>query len=206
MLDLTTITTLLAAASFSFAASVSPGINTLMLANCGANHGFSRTIPMLLGCNIGLCLMLILVAFGAGQLFVLFPWLDRALLYFCTAYLLYLCIQLLKTSKPQTEEGTSTSPIGFLQATSIQVINPGIWMLAVAAMGFTTQIDSGSTMAAIIICAVITAVNLPAIAIWAVSGSAIKKWLHCPLKLKTFNTVLSLLTFATIPMLWLNIH
>ncbi|WP_162844220.1 LysE family translocator [Sinobacterium caligoides] len=176
-----------------------------MLANSGANFGINRTLPLLLGCNIGLFIMLLLVTCGAGQLFEIYPWLNHVLLYLCTGYLLYLGYQLTfgSSAKADDEATTVKTPIGFLQGAFIQAINPGIWMLAVASMGFASQVGSGLS-AGLIICTIVTLANLPAIGIWAVSGSSINKLLQCPRRQHQFNMVLSVLTLLTIPMLWLN--
>lgn len=198
----TSITTLIAIASFSFITSLTPGINNLMLANSGANFGMQKTLPMLMGCSIGLMMIMLLVAFGAGQVFIALPWLKQALLYTCSAYLMYLGYQL-AFAKNKQDNITVTNPISFVQAILIQFINPGIWILAIAAMGFSGQMGSDTT-SLLVISILVTLVNLPAIAIWAISGSAMNSLLKHPRNNRIFKHSLSAMTLLTIPMLWLS--
>ena len=52
---------LTALALFSFVSTFTPGPNNLMLMSSGANVGFSKTIPHMLGITIGFPVMVILV-------------------------------------------------------------------------------------------------------------------------------------------------
>ena len=53
---------------FAIAMSFTPGPNNLMLANTGAQFGFARAVPQLLGVVAGFGFMLACVAFGIGSL------------------------------------------------------------------------------------------------------------------------------------------
>ena len=53
-----------ALSAFAFVTSITPGPNNLMLMASGANFGFRRTIPHMLGVGLGFVLMVLLV--GAG--------------------------------------------------------------------------------------------------------------------------------------------
>ena len=64
---------LTALALFALVSSITPGPNNLMLMSSGANFGFKRTTPHLLGVTLGFMLMLVLVGLGIMQLCVLFP-------------------------------------------------------------------------------------------------------------------------------------
>ena len=64
---------LTALALFALVSSITPGPNNLMLMSSGANFGFKRTTPHLLGVTFGFMLMLVLVGLGIMQLFDLFP-------------------------------------------------------------------------------------------------------------------------------------
>ena len=58
---------------FAFVSSITPGPNNLMLMNSGANFGFKKTIPHMLGVGIGFTLMIALVGLGVIKLFDTFP-------------------------------------------------------------------------------------------------------------------------------------
>ena len=63
-----TIELILALAGFAFVTSITPGPNNIMLMTSGANFGFRRTIPHMLGVGIGFCLMIVLVGFGLAAI------------------------------------------------------------------------------------------------------------------------------------------
>ena len=85
---------LTALALFALVSSITPGPNNLMLMSSGANFGFKRTTPHLLGVTLGFMLMLVLVGLGIMQLFDLFPPSYLILKVFCIAYLLYLAFKI----------------------------------------------------------------------------------------------------------------
>jgi len=55
---------ILAFVAFAFVTSISPGPNNLMLMASGANFGFRRSIPHMLGIAIGFTVMVLLVGLG----------------------------------------------------------------------------------------------------------------------------------------------
>ena len=58
-----------AIALFGFVASVTPSLNNVMLWASGLNYGFRRTIPHIVGINIGFVSLLLATSFGLGALF-----------------------------------------------------------------------------------------------------------------------------------------
>jgi len=66
-------THLLALSSFAIAGSFTPGPNNIMLMTSGANVGFYRTIPHILGIIGGYSLMLLLVGLGLMQFLQQYP-------------------------------------------------------------------------------------------------------------------------------------
>ncbi len=53
---------------FAFVSTVTPGPNNIMLMTSGANVGFVRTLPHMLGIVLGFSLMLLLVGIGRDRL------------------------------------------------------------------------------------------------------------------------------------------
>ncbi|MBE0554458.1 MAG: LysE family transporter, partial [Rhodobacteraceae bacterium] len=54
----------LALLGFAFATSVTPGPNNLMLMASGANFGFRRTIPHMLGISVGFAVLALAAGLG----------------------------------------------------------------------------------------------------------------------------------------------
>ncbi len=63
----------LALAAFALVSSITPGPNNLMLMASGANFGFRRTVPHMLGIGIGFGVMIVLVGLGLVRIFDAFP-------------------------------------------------------------------------------------------------------------------------------------
>lgn len=91
-------------ALFALSMCITPGPNNMMLTASGANYGFKRTIPHILGIEIGLLVMLILNGIGLGLLFQLYPIIQLVLKYASICYLLYLSwrIAVSKNKPPRT--------------------------------------------------------------------------------------------------------
>lgn len=53
--------------AFAFVTSITPGPNNLMLMASGANFGFRRSIPHMLGIGLGFTIMVLLVGAGLVQ-------------------------------------------------------------------------------------------------------------------------------------------
>lgn len=68
-----------ALALFAFVASITPGPNNMMLLASGANFGFRRSVPHMLGVSVGFGPMVVAVGWGLGGLFALAPWLYDVL-------------------------------------------------------------------------------------------------------------------------------
>lgn len=90
-----------------------------MLMTSGANVGFIRTIPHMLGITLGFSLMVVLVGFGLIELFTAYPIMQQSLRIASMLYLLYLAVKIAK-SKPMTNDASDYKPMSFLSAASFQ--------------------------------------------------------------------------------------
>ena len=94
-------------AAFSFASSITPGPNNLMLMASGANYGFRRSVPHMLGVGIGFVLMIVLVGVGLMQVFERYPALEMTLKIVSMVYLLYLAWKIATAAPPENVEAKS---------------------------------------------------------------------------------------------------
>jgi hypothetical protein len=111
-------------ALFSLVSSITPGPNNLMLMASGANFGFRRTIPHLLGVALGFTLMVLLVGVGLVQVFNAVPVSYQILKIVSVIYLLYLAWKIGTAAQLEGEAGTVGTPFTFLQAALFQWVNP----------------------------------------------------------------------------------
>ena len=66
-MDTFTLTILISIFMFSFASSITPGPNNIMLLSSGLTFGYRRTVPHMLGVVLGFPLMSIFVGLGLGE-------------------------------------------------------------------------------------------------------------------------------------------
>ena len=75
---------------------VTPGPNNAMVLTSGLKFGFTKTIPHMSGITIGHIIQLILVCFGLGKIFQIFPQIQNVLKILCCLYLYTLEVYLVK--------------------------------------------------------------------------------------------------------------
>lgn len=175
---------LLALITFAFVSSITPGPNNLMLMASGANFGFRRTIPHMLGIGLGFTVMVLLVGGGLVQLFDSYPVSYTVLKAASVAYLLYLAWKIAHAVPAKQAEATGT-PMTFLQAAAFQWVNPKAWAMALTA---TTAYAPSQTLGTILIVALVFgAINLPSVSTWTVLGQQMARVLTNPRRLLVFN-------------------
>ncbi len=181
--------------AFAFVSSITPGPNNLMLMASGANFGFQRTIPHMLGIGIGFTFMIVLVGAGLMTLFDLYPVSYAILKAGSVVYLLWLAWKIANASEPGTGTAGGT-PMTFLQAAAFQWVNPKAWAMALTAI--SVYAPSRDMAAVVLVALVFGIVNLPSVSVWTVLGQKIRVILTNPMRLRSFNVTMALLLIATL--------
>ncbi|MYM56112.1 LysE family translocator [Thalassovita mangrovi] len=186
-------------AAFAFASSITPGPNNMMLLASGANFGFRRSIPHMLGIGIGFTLMIVLVGIGLIGLFDAFPLSHTILKFAGVGYLLWLAWKIANAGMPKA--GSNARPMNFLQAAAFQWVNPKAWQMALTAI--TLYAPDRSIWAIGFVAGVFGLINLPSVSTWTVLGQQMQRVLSSPLRLRSFNIFMALLLVASlIPVLY----
>jgi threonine/homoserine/homoserine lactone efflux protein len=184
---------------FAFVSSITPGPNNLMLMASGANFGFLRTVPHMLGIGLGFTFMVLMVGAGLMQVFEAIPASHTVLKVLSIAYLLYLAWKI-GNSSPVADQAATGTPMTFLQAAAFQWVNPKAWTMALTAISVYAPDRTGWTI--VLVAATFGAVNLPCVSSWTVIGQQMAKLLKSPRRLIAFNwTMAALLVLSIIPTL-----
>lgn len=187
-----------ALALFAFVSTFTPGPNNIMLMTSGANVGFKRTIPHMLGITFGFAAMLVLVGIGLMGLFHTYPITHSILKALSLAYLLYLTYKIATSSK--TEVNDDYRPMSFLAAVAFQWVNPKGWSMALTAI--TVYSSGGSWLELAFIASIFCLANLPSVTFWTAAGMQLQRWLTTSKRVKIFNYgMATLLLLSTIPMI-----
>ena len=191
-------------AIFAFVTSVTPGPNNLMLLASGINFGFTRTIPHMSGISIGFMVMVLLVGAGLIQLFDAYPLSYTILKVLSISYLLFLAWKIATTASyenQRTDDGSEAEnpgrPFTFFQAALFQWVNPKAWAFALTAITAYTP-PSHPLFSVLIVTLTCGVVNLPSVAIWAVLGTQLRRFLRSPKQLRAFNIVAALLLIGSL--------
>lgn len=169
-----------------------PGPNNLMLMSAGANFGFRRSIPHILGISVGCQVLLLAIALGLGQLLEAYP--QAALLLKASGglFLLYMAYQLARPRDSKLEVDREIKPLTFLQAALFQWVNPKAWLMFVTVI--SSFGDPEHFFASVLTIAVaFFFLGFPLICAWNIGGVALKSWLQQGQRLLRFNRAMALL-------------
>lgn len=150
----------------------------------------------MIGISLGAALMLLLVGLGLGAVFERVPLLYTLLKYLGAAYLLYLAWRIANAGRLQG--GASRArPLTFLEAAAFQWVNPKAWIMAIGIVATYTPHDDFLANL-VLACAVLVAVNFPAISVWTLFGSALARVLTSPAAITRFNQFMALLLVVSL--------
>lgn len=191
---------LIALTLFAFTTSITPGPNNMMLLVSGVNFGFRRTIPHLLGIEVGFGALILAVGLGVGSILSAEPRLYLALKVLGGGYLLWMAWHIAMT-RQMGEAGGEARPFSFVQAALFQFVNPKAWVMAAGAVAAYQNPSSYIRDSALIFLAFMS-VGVFCTAAWVGFGSVLREWLSVPLRLKLFNITMAVLLVVSLwPML-----
>lgn len=189
-------TMLLALATFCFVSSITPGPNNMMLLASGANFGFRKTVPHMLGVSLGFAAMVFAVGVGLGAAINAYPMLYDVLRVVAVVYMLWLAWRI-ATASGIGDASSGARPMSFLEAAAFQWINPKAWAMALGATAAFVAPDQ-FLIGALVVAGVFALVNLPCIASWAGFGVVLRRFLDSPRALRAFNVTMALLLVASL--------
>ncbi|MDR5866235.1 LysE family translocator [Halomonas koreensis] len=192
-----TLATLGPASLFMISMTITPGPNNVMLTASGANYGFRRTLPHLLGIMGGCFLLFAAVALGLGLVFERFPLVQTLLRIIGSGYLLYLAWRI-ATAPPPALDGADGRPLSFWQAAAFQFANPKAWVMGLTLMASFLPEGGNTLVNALLLAAFAELVALPCISLWAGFGTAIGRWIKGPRAWRVFNGTMGALTAACV--------
>lgn len=195
-----TFETLTALAVFAFVSSATPGPNNLMLMASGANFGYRRSIPHMLGISVGFMVMMFAVGSGLIQLFDRIPIIYDILKVASVIYMLWLAWKIANAAPIRKNEDAG-APMTFLQAAAFQWVNPKAWAMALTAI--TVYVGDAAIIWLGGAALMFATVNLPSVSIWTVAGQQLQRFLTNPRRLRIYNWTMAALLIASLyPVLW----
>ena len=183
---------------FSFATSMTPGPNNIMLLSSGLTFGYKRTIPHILGVIIGFPLMTIFVGLGLGEFFKIYPFVFTILKIVGILYLLWLAWKIANSTPKFKENDEDSTPLKFMPIVLFQWVNPKNWIKIITAMSvYVTSVENATTQ--IIVIAIIFFLTVLVSAnSWAMGGVVLKKLIKSDIGIKRFNVIMATLLVASV--------
>ncbi|RJG42324.1 LysE family translocator [Motilimonas pumila] len=185
---------------FAFVTSITPGPNNIMLAASGANFGFRRTLPHMLGIIFGVAMMILSMGVGFAALFSQFAMLQWGLKVMGSAYLGYIAWQVWQAQGP-TKQGEKVQPLTFLQAALFQWLNPKAWLMVITAIS-SFSFGQEYWLSLLLIASVFFVVEIPTTSFWALCGEQVSRLLTTPRHWRMFNGLMALGLLWSIYMMW----
>jgi threonine/homoserine/homoserine lactone efflux protein len=186
---------------YCIAMSGTPGPNNIMVLTSGVNYGWRRSLPHIVGVNIGFSLMLAIMALGLGAVFVALPWLQTALKAVGVAYMLWLAWKI-ATAAGVGEGEARGRPMTFLEGAAFQWVNVKAWFMVMGAISVYAPAGLAPWQQALYLGGIMLLAGSPATHAWTLFGVGIRRFLDNPKALKAFNVAMALLLVASlIPML-----
>ena len=187
---------LLSLCLFMFVTSCSPGPNNIVASHSGFNHGFKKTIPLMLGVIFGFTFMLAVINFGLINIFKLYPILQKGLIITGTIFLIYLSYKI--SFSKSSIESDNLKPVNFVETFLYQFLNPKGVIVAIIAV--STYIESGDNYFTYSFWLLTSAFFFAIFSIlfWTLIGKFMRKFATNEKFIKWFNYVMSALLLGCI--------
>ena len=181
--------------SFVLITTFTPGPNNISSSSMGILYGYQKSLNYLIGIASGFFGIMLLSGIISRTLYALFPSIEAALRIAGALYILWLAYTSLKTS--YTFDLEKSPPLGFANGVILQAMNPKAWVYGLTL--YTTFLASiaGNWGLLIPSAVVLALIAFSAISTWALTGAAIRRFLHHSRIQRFINAVLALLLAYT---------
>ena len=181
----------------AFALAGSPGPATLSLAATGAALGARRSLPYMLGIDIGMIGVMAITASGVVGILLAVPGATPIVSMLAGAYFLYLAWRI-ATAPPLSETTAQQSPPSFAAGLLLSLINPkGYAAMAALFSGFVLvreRLVLDVAVKLIVLVAIIATVNLA----WLTAGAGLTRFFREPRTNRIVNVIFAILLIASV--------
>ena len=190
-----TLATLVSFSIFALMAAITPGPNNIMLAASGANYGFRRTLPHIIGVCFGFGCLVIAGGLGVGRFLETFPQFFSILKMLALLFLLYLVWKVGTASSPKLSP--DGKPMRFHTAALFQWVNPKGVTVVISAIAAYLETASSIWQALPVMVIVFVLVTIISACLWAFIGRAISDFLSNRHYRIAFNVTMAIALFLS---------
>ena len=183
---------------FALITGVTPGPNNVMLAASGANFGYRRTVPHMLGVILGFLFLSLVLGLGLEAVFSRYPAVHTVLKFLGAAFLVYLAWRIASASI-RVADGGKGRPLTFLEAALFQWVNVKAWLVIINAIGLYTTTGGDLTAELAVILTGFFFASIIAVNTWVIFGVGIHKAIGAnPKAMRIFNIAMGVALVATL--------
>lgn len=183
---------------FAFVASITPGPTNILVLGHGARFGLRATLPLVLGASLAAALIVLLVGLGLGEALQRYPRVQQAMSLLGALWLSWLAWQLLRSAAQSFEAASATHrELGPLGAALLQLVNPKVWMMAVAVVSVFAAGSADKAVRVAQLSFIFLLMTLPCMSVWALLGAGSARLLQSPQRVRRFNQLLAILLLAS---------
>ena len=187
---------LLSLCLFMFVTSCSPGPNNIVASHSGFNHGFKKTIPLMLGVIFGWTSLLLMMELGLVLIFQKINYLQSVIKILGSIFLVYLAYKISFSST--NLENKIKNPIRFLEMYLFQFINPKSVVVAMTAVSIFVDTSNNYIRDVIIVTFVYFLMAVFSISSWCLMGKYVRKFATSDRFIKNFNYIMSFLLIVCV--------
>lgn len=182
---------------FAFVAAITPGPSNILVLSHGARFGLRATLPLVLGACLAAALIVLLVGLGLGETLLRYPRVQQVMSWGGALWLSWLAWQLLRSAATPLGAAGDQRELGPLGAALLQLVNPKVWMMAVAVVSVFAAGSADKAARVLQLSLIFLLMALPCMSAWALLGAGSNRLLQSPRRMQRFNQLLAVLLFAS---------
>lgn len=186
---------------FALVSSITPGGATTMSAASGANFGFRRSIPLMIGIATGLASMAAAAALGLAGVLVAMPSLQIILKAGGSAYLLWLAWKVGRAGPPCLDTALAR-PTSFANGVWLLWLNPKAWAMTLGAAASFATLASGPARLGIVLAIAFGLAATISVSVWCTFGTLMARLIRTEAQWRGLNTALAILLALSIVQVW----
>jgi len=188
---------------FAVIATLTPGAATMIATASGAQFGFRRSLPVMLGSACALASLGVAAGAGLAGLLLAAPSLQLAMKLVGSAYLVWLAWKVSRSGPPKPLSELAR-PTPFIGGASLLWLNPKGWAMTLSAAASFAALASGPGQLALLLGATFGLAATASLFLWCLAGLVLRRLLRANWQWHLLNAVLGLLLAASIIPMWLE--
>ena len=189
---------------FVVVSTITPGGATTLATASGANFGYRRSLPYILGIALGLASMAAGSAVGLGGLLLTLPGLQLAMRAAGTLYLLWLAWRIARNRPPHLQQA-SARPVSLLGGAWMLWHNPKGWAMTLGAAASFASLAHGPVRLGAVLGLAFGLAAIISLSLWCLAGLLMARLLRTAAHWRAFNGVLAGILAGSIVLIWIGV-